>query len=371
VERRDSFLSLAAESLRGGKAPLAGAKQWRSALAGRTRIDLGADGETPGQRFVEARRPDRALRDAVGDARARGDRVVLTGSARDLRFLARRLEKAGEEAPCAIALWREVAEAGVGAFLALEVEFDRGWSKPGLLVIAAADALGSRAGSVSTSASAANPLDQETFEFHAGDAVIHEDHGLAVLRGLEHVTAADAESDAFRLEYAGGAQRLVPVEEGARLWRYGADADALTLDKLDGSTWAKRRQDLDAALAQTAMQLVALSKERAERTAPVLDPPADRYERFAAGFPYGETPDQLRAIEAVRGDLASGKPMDRLVVGDVGYGKTEVALRAAAAATLAGKQVVIVAPTTVLVRQHLESPQALRGGPHFVAAFPA
>jgi transcription-repair coupling factor (superfamily II helicase) len=157
------------------------------------------------------------------------------------------------------------------------------------------------------------------------------------------------------MEYAGGAQRLVPVDEAHRLWRYGAEADAVSLDKLDGSSWKRRRAEIDEAIAETARQLVELAAERSARTAPTLEPPVPDYERFAAGFVFTETPDQLRAIEAVRDDLASGKPMDRLVVGDVGYGKTEVALRAAAVAALAGKQVAIVAPTTVLVRQHVET----------------
>ena len=353
-ERRDSFIELAGEGPGGAKTPLAGAKVWRSALAGRARIDLAEDGEVPGRRFVEARRPDRVFLSAVAEARQRGDGVVLAGSARDLRFFARSLEKQGEEAPRAVSCWRDVEAAEGGAFLALEVELERGWSAPGLTVVATADVLGSRAGGTG-GASTINPLEAETAEFHAGDAVIHEDHGLAILRGIERVTAGEADSDAFRLEYAGGAQRLVPVEEGRRLWRYGADADVVTLDKLDGSTWEKRRAELDAALAHTAKQLVALAKERAERTAPVLEPPVDKYERFSAGFPYAETPDQLRAIAAVRADLASGKPMDRLVVGDVGYGKTEVAMRAAAAVALAGRQVVVVAPTTALVRQHIDA----------------
>ncbi|HEX8578336.1 MAG TPA: helicase-related protein [Allosphingosinicella sp.] len=354
IERRDSFIELAGEVKGANKAPLAGAKLWRSGMAGRAKIDLGEEGEAIGRRFVEAKRPDRAFLAAVEEAQARGDKVVLAGSARDLRFFARRLEKKGREAPRVLTCWREVEAAKAGEFVSLEAELERGWSAAGLTVIATADVLGSRAQSGGASA-AVNPLELEGAEFHEGDAVIHEDHGLAILRGLERISTGEAEGDAFRLEYAGGAQRLVPVEEGRRLWRYGADADAVTLDKLDGSTWEKRRADLDAALAQTAKQLVALATERAEKTAPALEPPVDRYEKFAAGFPYAETPDQLRAIEAVRADLALGKPMDRLVVGDVGYGKTEVALRAAAVAALAGKQVVLVAPTTVLVRQHLDS----------------
>jgi transcription-repair coupling factor (superfamily II helicase) len=228
---------------------------------------------------------------------------------------------------------------------------DRGWDDGDAVVIAAADVLGSRAGA--TSGGAADPLTGEVIDFHLGDAVIHEDHGLALLGGIETVTTGDGGHDAIRLEHAAGAHRLVPIEDAGRLWRYGAEA--VTLDKLDGSTWSKRRAQIDEATAETARALVAMAAERDRRTAPALEPPAAAYERFAGRFPFTETADQLRAIEAVRADLASGKPMDRLVVGDVGYGKTEVALRAAAIATLAGRQVAIVAPTTVLVRQHLET----------------
>ena len=157
------------------------------------------------------------------------------------------------------------------------------------------------------------------------------------------------------LRFAGDARRLLPVGEAHKLWRYGAEADAVTLDKLDGSTWAKRRGEIDAAIAQSARDLVRIAEERLAEHAPELIPEPAAYERFSSGFAFSETPDQGRAIAAVRSDLASGKPMDRLVIGDVGYGKTEVALRAAALTALAGKQVVLAAPTTVLVRQHLET----------------
>jgi transcription-repair coupling factor (superfamily II helicase) len=251
--------------------------------------------------------------------------------------------------------WREVRDAAPGALLAAAVELDRGWREDGLTAIAAADVLGSRAGDPGAARPGAVTAFEEATELHLGDAVIHEAHGLGILRGLETVTAGEIESEAIRVEHAGGATRLVPVEEAHLLWRYGAEAEAVTLDKLDGSSWEKRRTDLDASIAATARQLVRLAAARAQSRAPVLEPPVAQYERFASGFPFTETAHQLRAIEAVRDDLGSGKPMDRLVVGDVGYGKTEVALRAAAIAVLAGKQVALVAPTTVLVRQHFDT----------------
>src|SRR5690606_27293813 len=117
----------------------------------------------------------------------------------------------------------------------------------------------------------------------------------------------------------------------------------------------RRRQQVDEAIALTAREMIALAEQRLSRSAPVLEPAGPGYERFAARFPFTETADQARAIAAVRDDLASGKPMDRLVIGDVGYGKTEVALRAAAIAAFSGRQAALVAPTTVLARQHLDT----------------
>ena len=351
IDLRDRFISLAAETRRSAS-ELTG--DWKTPLTGRSRIDLSEGDEQPGRRFVEDKRPERASLAAIRAARAEGRRILLAGSARDIRFLSRRLEQALGEAPLAATSWSDVGQAEAGALLTIEAELDRGWTADGLLVIAAADMLGARA-MEQTAVSAPDPLAQEVADFHIGDAIIHEEHGLGILRGIDKVATGDNESDAIRLEYAGEAQRLVPIEEAGRLWRYGAEADAVSLDKLDGSSWEKRRGEIDATIAETARQLVKLAEERAQRTAAPLDPPVPDYERFAAGFPYGETPDQLRAIEAVRADLGSGRPMDRLVVGDVGYGKTEVALRAAAVAALAGKQTALIAPTTVLVRQHIET----------------
>ncbi|QAY75260.1 DEAD/DEAH box helicase [Sphingosinicella sp. BN140058] len=353
-ERRDLMLDLAREGGAAARLSLIERGDWQKALVGRKRIDLTAGSEQPGTRFVEQKRPERGFLSAVRRARADAATMLLVGSDRDIRFLSRRIARDMDEAPTPIASWRDLRAAPPGSLLAAVGSLDRGWTEPGLTVIAASDLLGSRAATASGSA-AANPLLQESAEFHVGDAVIHEDHGLGILRGIETITTSDLPSDAFRLEYAGGSIRLVAVEDGAKMWRYGADADAVTPDRLDGTSWEKRRGDIEATIAATARQLIAIAAERQSKSAVTLDPPTADYERFSAGFPFSETADQLAAIEAVKADLASGKPMDRLVVGDVGYGKTEVALRAAAIAALAGKQVAIVAPTTVLVRQHVES----------------
>ncbi len=303
-------------------------------------------------RFAEARSPLAALarfaRPLLDDGRA----LVLAGSERDLRFLRPRVAKRLAREFSALSDGDELARLQPGDARTIEMTVDEGFVDAALVLITAADLLGSRALTGLHAATAANPW--AVGEIHLGDVIVHEDHGVGVAVGLEPSPLAQ-EGEMIALEYAGGARRLIDPVAAARIWRYGADADAVPLDKLDGSTWQKRRTAVDVAIADSARGLTALAEARRQLVAPVIDPDPAAYERFTRGFPFDETVDQARAIGAVRDNLARGTPMDRLVVGDVGYGKTEVALRAAALAALAGYQVVVAAPTTVLVRQHLES----------------
>ncbi|MBB4153932.1 transcription-repair coupling factor (superfamily II helicase) [Sphingomonas jinjuensis] len=355
-DRRRRFLALTADT--GKRAPHRAVREivddtaWRAALADRDTTTLDRAGDPP-PRFVEKKRPVRAFTDLARTALADGDRVVLLGGERDLRFLSHRIAKALDRAIDPAADWRSAVKAKKASLLSLPLAIDRGFRRPGILAVAAADLLGSRAERDDVGPTYADTAAFDLGEIRVGDVVVHEDHGIGVVAGLEPID--DQGGDAIRLTYAKDAKRLVPVAEADRLWRYGADADAVTLDRLDGSSWQNRRGEIAAAIAESARGLTAIAAERDARTAPKLAPDTAAYERFAAGFPFTETADQAKAIEAVRTDLASGKPMDRLVVGDVGYGKTEVALRAAAVAALAGHQVAIAAPTTVLARQHLES----------------
>lgn len=328
---------------------------WTAAMAERTVKALPKAGDPP-PRFVEQRGPMRAFAKVAKAALAAGTRVVVLGSARDLRFLTKRIEKAVDASATTLDDWAAVAKAPKGSLLTLAAPADRGFATKGVLAVAAADLIGSRADRDDGAVRRVDPDLLQTTEIRVGDTVIHEDHGIGTVAGLETL-AEDGETggDAIKLVYARDAVRLVPVADADRLWRYGAEDDAVKLDTLDGKSWHERRVGIDAAIAETARGLTNLAAERGERTAPVLDPDPAAYERFAAGFPFSETPDQLLTIEAVRSDLASGRPMDRLVIGDVGFGKTEVALRAAAIAALSGKQVALAAPTTVLARQHLDS----------------
>ena len=234
-------------------------------------------------------------------------------------------------------------------------EFDTGLQGRVLDDLPPADVVapvGMPAASSETGAAARRALLQP--ELRIGDAVVHLDHGMGALRGIETIEADGTPSDRLRLEYANGTS-LVPVGELDLLWRYGADADAVTLDRLDDRAWPERLVAVEREMAVTAEALAALIAAREQAAAPVINPPARKLARIADRFAYPLTGDQTQAVADVLADLRSGRPMDRLVCGDVGYGKTEVALRAAAAAALCGYQVAVLAPTTVLARQHLES----------------
>src|SRR5690606_25335793 len=170
--------------------------------------------------------------------------------------------------------------------------------------------------------------------------------------GLQTITALGAPQDSLELVYAGGDKLYLPVENIELLSRYGSDAEGVQLDKLGGVAWQSRKARLKKRLREIASELIKIAAMRQLKEAPALAPPAGAYEEFVARFPYEETEDQLASIEAVLEDLNTGRPMDRLVCGDVGFGKTEVALRAAFVTAMAGLQVAVVVPTTLLARQH-------------------
>ncbi|GFE76631.1 DEAD/DEAH box helicase [Novosphingobium sp. TCA1] len=310
-------------------------------------------------RFADERSPLAAMARFANPLLASGRKFVLAGSARDLRFLRGRIARCLAMEIVELRGWSDMDELSAGCGGSIMAPVDAGYVDERIVFIAAADLMGSRALIGDGGPAGTNPW-HIGIDVRSGDVVIHEDHGVARIQGLES-SPADGDGGAppsverIVLEYAGGARRLISVDEADRIWRYGADGDAVTFDKLDGSSWQKRRATVNAAIEESAKALTKLARERETLKAPVMEPDPAAYERLAGGFPFNETADQARAIAAVRDDLSSGRPMDRLIIGDVGYGKTEVALRAAALAALAGFQVVVAAPTTVLVRQHLET----------------
>ena len=230
---------------------------------------------------------------------------------------------------------------------------EEGFTAPGLAVISEQDVLGDRLIRGARKKKRAENFLTETQTLSPGDLIVHVDHGIGRFTGLETVTAAGAPHECILLEYAGGDRLYLPVENIELLSRYGHDEGML--DKLGGGAWQAKKARLKERIRMMADRLIRVAAERALRTAPILEAPDDMWEAFCARFPYDETEDQLTTIEAVLDDLASGRPMDRLVCGDVGFGKTEVAMRAAFIAAACGIQVAVVAPTTLLSRQHTKS----------------
>lgn len=193
-------------------------------------------------------------------------------------------------------------------------------------------------------------------ELKIGAAVVHIDHGVGRYRGLETITIDNQTNEFLTLEYADEAKLYVPVTNLHLISRYsGAEDDLAPLHRLGSESWQKARKKAAEQIRDTAAELLEVYARRAARKGFAFPDPKTAYEAFSASFPFEETPDQQRAIESVLSDMLSNKPMDRLVCGDVGFGKTEVAMRAAFVASHGGKQVAILAPTTLLAQQHYES----------------
>ncbi len=241
---------------------------------------------------------------------------------------------------------------------------DQGFVTPELCVISEQDVLGDRLVRTTRKRKAENYL-SEAQSLSPGDLVVHVEHGVGRYLGLETITALKARHECLALEYASGDKLYLPVENIELLSRYGHEEGLL--DRLGGGAWQAKKAKLKQRIRDMADKLIRIAAERELRKAPVLNPPEGLWEAFAARFPYAETEDQLKAIEDIIDDFDRGRPMDRLVVGDVGFGKTEVAMRAAFIAAMSGLQVAVVCPTTLLARQHFHSfSERFRGFPLIV-----
>jgi transcription-repair coupling factor (superfamily II helicase) len=303
--------------------------------------------------FSKLAAPRKALRALVAETQRAGSRLIFVAAVEDdLRTMER---MSGIKAQ-RFASWDEArgGESREGAFLA---DFDAGFVSPGrnpLVFVTASDVLGSRAHHPQPMARTWTTAFDHPDVPERGTVVVHLQRGLALLGGLQALDMGKGSSrEMIRLKFAGDDAVLVPPADLAMIWPYAAELGKLTLDKADGSTWWNRRGLAEREIEAAARELAKHIAQRRRRRAPKLVAPGPAYERFVARFPYFATVDQARAIQDVLNDLASGHPMDRVVCGDVGFGKTEIALRAAAAVALSGKQVAIAVPTTVLARQHV------------------
>ncbi len=240
---------------------------------------------------------------------------------------------------------------------------DHGFETQSLAVISETDILGDRLARPRKRRRAQNFL-AEASALSQGDLVVHIEHGIGRYIGLKTLSVNDAPHDCLELDYAADAKLYLPVENIDLLTRYGADSDSAQLDRLGSASWQARKAKAKERLRQMADGLIQLAAARALREGQAIDPPAGLYDEFCAQFPYDETDDQLHAISDVLEDLAKGHPMDRLICGDVGFGKTEVALRAAFVVAMSGQQVAVVCPTTLLARQHFKTfTQRFQGWP--------
>ncbi|MBQ8671467.1 MAG: transcription-repair coupling factor [Alphaproteobacteria bacterium] len=185
-----------------------------------------------------------------------------------------------------------------------------------------------------------------------GELVVHIEHGIGRFLGLENIMAGNAPHDCLKLLYANNDKLFVPVENIDLLSRYGSDDENMQLDILGGTAWQAKKAKVKEKIKDIAEKLIKIAAERHLKSAESFIAPGGAYEEFCSGFPFSETEDQLHAIQDVLQDLGSGEPMDRLVCGDVGFGKTEVALRAAFTVAMSGAQVALIVPTTLLARQH-------------------
>jgi transcription-repair coupling factor (superfamily II helicase) len=246
--------------------------------------------------------------------------------------------------------WQEALGTKANAAL-LVLPLEHGFTTRDIAVLTEQDMLGDRLVRRRKKRKGAAAFLSELATLSPGDLVVHADHGIGRYEGLTQITVGTSPHDCVALEYARGNKLYVPVENIELLTRYGSESDGVTLDSLGGEAWQRRKSKMKERIREIAGELIKTAAVRATRPGVVAEPDS-AYPQFVDRFPYEETDDQERAIEEVLADLEAGKPMDRLVCGDVGFGKTEVALRAAFVIAMSGKQVALICPTTLLARQH-------------------
>ncbi len=246
--------------------------------------------------------------------------------------------------------WSETLKLDSSAFGIASLGIERGFEAPDFAILSEQDVLGDRMVRAQGRVRRAQNFIAEASSLTPGDLVTHIEHGVGRYLGLKAIDALGAPHDCLELQDDGG-KLFLPVENIELLTRYGSDEGA-QLDRLGGAGWQKRKAEMKERVRAIAAELIKIAAARQLKSLPPVEPPSGLYDEFAARFPYQETEDQDKAITEVVADLAAGRPMDRLVCGDVGFGKTEVAMRAAFVAAMAGEQVAVVVPTTLLARQH-------------------
>ena len=313
--------------------------------------------------FTSARdfTPERARGDNIYSAAAQhlktlgkaGKRPLLAAYSTGSRArIASILSEAGAETALADSWQEALGLSAKGKPVAMVLPLESGFANDQLELLTEQDILGDRLVRRKKKRKDAEAFLAELSALSTGDLVVHSDHGIGRYLGLEPIAAGKSLHDCVMLEYAGGDKLYIPVENLEVLSRYGSSEDFVQLDRLGGEAWQRRSSRMKERIREIAGELMKTAAARALRKAPILSADGTSFNQFVDRFPWEETDDQDRAISDVLADLESGRPMDRLVCGDVGFGKTEVALRAAFVAAMNGQQVAVVAPTTLLARQH-------------------
>ncbi|MSP01200.1 MAG: transcription-repair coupling factor [Acetobacteraceae bacterium] len=295
------------------------------------------------------------LRAQVERWRNEGRRIVVAAWTRGSRDrLAHLLKEHGFKDAEQENDWASVRRKEAGSVSLITLGVERGFVADRLVLVGEQDLLGERISRPPRRRMRADQFIAEATEIAEGDLVVHQEYGIGRYDGLTTLHVTGAPHDCLRLIYDGGEKLFLPVENIEVLSRFGSDQTA-TLDKLGGVAWQNRKARMKQRIRDMAGELIKIAAMRQIRDAEILAPPEGSFDEFCARFPFAETEDQARAIADVLEDLAAGRPMDRLICGDVGFGKTEVALRAAFVAAMAGAQVAVVVPTTLLSRQHFRT----------------
>jgi len=285
-----------------------------------------------------------------------GRRVLLAGITRgSLERLETVMREHGIGGLARVDDWQQAKALSPQAVALGVLGVDHGFVTDDLCIIGEQDILGDRLSHAAKRKIRPENFIAEASSLHAGDLVVHVEHGIARYDGLEAINVSGAPHDCLRLLYDGGDKLFLPVENIELISRYGSESAGGQLDRLGGAGWQARKARMKERIKGMAEDLIKVAAARTLLSAARINPDEGLYDEFAARFPYEETDDQRAAIEDVLGDLSSGNAADRLICGDVGFGKTEVALRAAFVTAMSGKQVAVVVPTTLLCRQHFQN----------------
>ena len=292
------------------------------------------------------------LHDQTAASAAQGRRTVVAAWTRGSRERLTHLLRENGFKVEGCDTWAQAQQQPPTVTAVVTLGLERGFTGGKTSLVSEQDLLGERISRPPRRRKRADQFIAEATEIAEGDLVVHQEYGIGRYDGLETLRVGPAPHDCLRLIYDGTEKLYLPVENIELLSRFGSETGGVALDKLGGAGWQTRKAKMKQRIRDMAGELIRTAAARRLRDATMLAPAEGAWDEFCARFPFAETEDQSRAIADVLEDMAAGRPMDRLICGDVGFGKTEVALRAAFVAAMSGAQVAVVVPTTLLARQH-------------------